>query len=387
MSNSVNNPFTALADEPASGEKANPLPRTDAALPRWDLDFSLALYNRTGKYFIGRDLLRHHAALFCNVYYWRLALPQVPGRNSARIIGRLEALEHRLRGSRLARLMPKRRRPRPVLHLDPLTVINGNFGPEDIVLCHDMGPLTHPSLFSPGVTRDYETAFRHIAEVGPAMVFVSKASAQAYARLYGEPRRQRVIYPPIRIGSRSGEAVPPEAVEKPFLLTVGSIGDRKNQLRSIEAFRRSGLAERGFSYILCGKQEPGFEKVQEAAADASGVIMLPYVTDAELRWLYRNAAAFVLPSLLEGFGMPVAEAMQNGLLPIVSAGSVLEEVAGGCCIAVDPTDAGQIADAMIRATSETAPPLEEMEKQLNRFSEQNFREAWREALMARPCPG
>jgi glycosyltransferase involved in cell wall biosynthesis len=67
-----------------------------------------------------------------------------------------------------------------------------------------------------------------------------------------------------------------------------------------------------------------------------------------MRWLYRHARAFVLPSLLEGFGMPALEAARHGLIPIVSGDSALNEAVGGLGLAVDPHAPAQIAQAMRR---------------------------------------
>ncbi len=82
------------------------------------------------------------------------------------------------------------------------------------------------------------------------------------------------------------------------------------------------------------------------ARRAPGVQVLGYVSDAQLRWLYREATAFVLPSLLEGFGMPAFEAAQYGLIPILSRDSALSEAVGGHCLSVDPEAPAQIAASM-----------------------------------------
>jgi glycosyltransferase involved in cell wall biosynthesis len=70
------------------------------------------------------------------------------------------------------------------------------------------------------------------------------------------------------------------------------------------------------------------------------------VSDAQLRWLYKEASAFVLPSLLEGFGMPALEAAQAGLIPILSRESALSEAVSGLGIEVDPLSVSEIGAAM-----------------------------------------
>lgn len=351
---------------------------------QWDIDFSLALYNRTGKFFIGQKLLEVHPHRFRKIYYWRMPMERPPDRILSRLIGKLEELEHRARVLGVGKKFPVGRTASRMVHLDPLTVLHRDLAPDDLVLCHDLGPITHPELFSGPVVQSYRCAYDLIAKRRPAMVFVSKASAHSFMESFGEPRCGTVVYPPIRHEVTWGGEEPIAGIDGTFLLTVGSIGQRKNQLTAIKAFASSGLAARGVQYLLCGSREPGAEEVARLARETDGVLLVDYISDACLRWAYRRACGFVLPSLLEGFGMPVSEAMMHGLRPVVSRGSVLEEVAGACGISVDPLDQGEIACAMKRcvveygraATSDAAS----MQAQLAKFSESNFREGWRNAL-------
>jgi glycosyltransferase involved in cell wall biosynthesis len=352
-----------------------------------DVEFSLALHDKTGKYFIGRDVCAANGELIEDQLFWRVSARRPPTGFAARVIGRLLALEvdHRVKSSAMDRIAPRQRRPRPVLHMDPLTTLLHRLSARDIVLCHDVGPVTHPDLFHPMVARAYEKAYREIAAAAPSMVFVSVASQRAFHALFhGHFAGSRVIYPAIRDEVREGGQRMPHGLATPFLLTVGSIGARKNQRRAIEAFARSGLFEGGYRYVLCGSREVGCEAVAEAASRTAGVILLDYVTDSELNWLYANAAGFVLPSLLEGFGVPVAEAISRGLVPLVSAGGVLHEVAGDGAFLVDPCDASQIADAMRQLASMSAAEKRQRlcasAASLARFSTEAFVSGWREVI-------
>jgi len=357
---------------------------------RWDIDFSLSLFNRTGKYFIGRDIIDRNRDVVASIAYWRLKSTWMPRGLVARVIGRLEAIE---RDFRARHDLTKCRAPhgrRRWLHLDPLTVVHRHLTREDVVLCHDLGPITHPHLFAPGVCEVYSLAFRLIAEVQPHVVFVSKASKDAMARLYGPMHETSVVYPHIRTDAMSGELSAPELVRTPFLLTVGSIGARKNQAAALRAFQLSGLADRGYSYVLCGPREPGCEEAMQIAGQVPGAIILPYVSDENLRWLYANATAFVLPSLLEGFGMPVAEAIAAGLVPVVSQTSVLEEVAGPGCVAVDPGSVESIRAGLVEAAGmgadERATRLAVMQNHAQAFSKEAFDRNWRAVLTTPRMP-
>jgi len=353
-----------------------------------DVDFSLALHNRTGKYFVGRDILADIGDRVEAVRYWRLASRSTPRGLGAKLLGRAMAAEIDVRWkSRLCdSALPSFQARRPVLHLDPFTVLFHRLGPRDFVLCHDLGPLSHPHLFPPGIEGLYRAAYAKIAQAGPHMAFVSRASQKAFHDLApGRFAASRVIYPAVRAGlGGNDEQTAVAGVGRSFLLTVGNVGERKNQRRCIQAFARSGLAARGVQYVICGGREPGYEAVA-ALAQTPGVRLLNYVSDQELNWLYAHAAGFVLPSLLEGFGSPVAEAIFRGLAPLVSRDSVLEEVAGSGGLSADPQDEAEMADAMVRLIAMPADERERRQTLLlqsaGRFTRERFARAWRAFLL------
>ncbi len=349
-----------------------------------DVDFSLAIHNRTGKYFIGRDVIAVLAENVGCVYYGPLPLHRAPVGLGGRLLGRLQ------RWQVMSRIEPRRarwpRRPRnsrPLIHLDPFTVPTTDLREYDVVVCHDIGPLTHPELFDPGVCAAYHAIYAHIARVGPHAVFVSKASEEEFHSYFPGARlaSSRVIYPALRVEIAHIDTPVDDHAAAPYLLTVGSIGARKNQLRCIAAFAASGLADRGFRYVVCGGEEPGFGEVAQLAARTPGVDLRAYVSDLELATLYRNARGFVLASLLEGFGIPVAEAIAHGLVPAVSSGGVLDEVAGPGAVRLDPLDERQIADAMVQLCD-----MDELERQarrrlladaVSRFDVESFARGWK----------
>jgi len=313
-----------------------------------DVDFSLALNDRTGKLFLGHEIISTLGSRVVHVRYGRFrGFP----RNDLmrRVVGRLTQNETlaRVHRPRLVALLPAIRAARPTLHLDPLSVLRHRLEARDIVLCHDVGPVTHPQYFAPGVDTLYLHAYDQIRETKPHMVFVSETSQREFQRLYGKDyASSNVIYIPTRLGVTEGEGRPLDSASKPFLLTVGSIGDRKNQARCIAAFAASGLAEKGWHYAVVGGREPGADAVIELAKQTSAVVMPGYTSDDELRWLYRHASGFVLMSLLEGFGMPVIEAIEHDLPCLISRSSILAEVGGAAMLDADPLDLGSIASGM-----------------------------------------
>lgn len=348
-----------------------------------DVDFSLAIHNRTGKYFIGRDIINDNSSIIDSIFYGRLNRPSTPGYLAGRLASRVMMMEMKRRvAGRIS--LPLIRRVNPVLHMDPLTALNYIISPRDMIIVHDVGPITHPDLFPADVTALYKAAYDYISEHRPMLIFVSKASQSAFNALYRFSGETCVIYPHIRSDLKN-IADPVPDVSTPFLLTVGSIGARKGQEASIAAYARSGLHDRGVSYVICGgPEEPGYTAVVTAVTATPGVVHLPYVSDAQLSWLYRHAAGFVLASRLEGFGVPVAEAISYGLIPAVTAASVLEEVAGPEAVIFDAYDENAIAQAMIKLTEmsegERTRRSADLTRHIARFSPKLFADHWRALL-------
>ena len=130
-----------------------------------------------------------------------------------------------------------------------------------------------------------------------------------------------------------------------YFLFVGNDKPHKNMERLVEAFRRASPETPEVRLVLVGG---AFERYR----DVPGVVTPGFVGVGELAALYRGAIALVMPSLEEGFGLPVAEAMAAGTPVIASDIPALREVTGGHAFHVDPQSADAIADAMRNVTRE-----------------------------------
>jgi glycosyltransferase involved in cell wall biosynthesis len=147
----------------------------------------------------------------------------------------------------------------------------------------------------------------------------------------------------------------PNATRQDLVLFVGAIQRRKNVRGLVRAFERMPASWR---LTLAGAAD-GFgaaEELQavESSPRRSDIDVLGYVTQAELDALYRRARIFAFPSLDEGFGMPVLEAMANSVPVITSQRSALPEVAGDAAVLVNPDDPEEIAAALVRLASDQA---------------------------------
>jgi glycosyltransferase involved in cell wall biosynthesis len=133
---------------------------------------------------------------------------------------------------------------------------------------------------------------------------------------------------------------------RPYLLFAGTHEPRKNLARLVEAF---ALLAPDRELVLAGPTGWGDQQ-----APAPGVRAVGFVPEADLRALYAGADAFVYPSVREGFGLPVLEAMAQGTPVVTSRRTSTEEVAGGAAVLVDPLDPADIARGITEAVDRTA---------------------------------
>lgn len=140
-------------------------------------------------------------------------------------------------------------------------------------------------------------------------------------------------------------------VRPPYFLYVGTVEPRKNLLRTLRAFARVSSALPEHQFVIVGQAGWKYAGVLEEARKpglADRVAVLGYLPESDLPGLYNHATALVYPSLYEGFGLPVVEAMACGTPVLTSNGSSLSEVAGDAALLVDPLSEDALADALVR---------------------------------------
>jgi alpha-1,3-rhamnosyl/mannosyltransferase len=140
----------------------------------------------------------------------------------------------------------------------------------------------------------------------------------------------------------------PEGLRPGFILAVGTIDPRKNYPRLLAAHRL--LRSRGEvpPLVVAGRPGWAYGTALDDLNQDPGVHVLGHVDDATLLALYREAAVLAFPSLHEGFGLPLLEAMQEGLPAVISDVSSLPELGGGAALEVDPLDVEAIAEGLGR---------------------------------------
>ena len=136
-----------------------------------------------------------------------------------------------------------------------------------------------------------------------------------------------------------------EIEDKKYVLYVGEIERTKNVSILIEAHKE--LYKKGFKLVLCGKKGNDYGnilKIIDKHNLKNKIIFTNYVTENELIALYRNAWAFVFPSLFEGFGLPIIEGMASGVPVICSNKSCLPEIGGNAVLTFEPHDRNSLLD-------------------------------------------
>lgn len=135
--------------------------------------------------------------------------------------------------------------------------------------------------------------------------------------------------------------------ENPFFLYVGAVQPRKNILGLIQAFRQfQSTSPAPYSLVIAGRMAWKTEEIKQAILHTPGVIYLGPVSEEDKFALIRQAAAVTYVSFLEGFGIPVLEAMACGTPVITSTVSSMPEVAGGAALLADPHHPSEIAQKM-----------------------------------------
>jgi glycosyltransferase involved in cell wall biosynthesis len=226
-----------------------------------------------------------------------------------------------------------------------------------MTIVHDLLPLR----FSPEYPRQ-QYYFRHfvpsVLRTSHVVVADSQFTRRDVIDHYGVPStRIRVIYPGYEPAffSPNGDGPMPGRSEAPYFLYVGNLLPHKNLLRLLDAtamVRR----RRSCRLVIRGEGRRAYVRALRERVGTLGledvVTFLGYVNERSLRNLYTGATCLVLPSLGEGFGLTVLEAMACGTPVVAASGSSLPEVAGDAALMVDPYDSVSLAEAMYRVLTD-----------------------------------
>lgn len=205
---------------------------------------------------------------------------------------------------------------------------------------HDLFVLTG-EYSSPEFRRRFELQARDAAARSDLIITVSNFTGKQVEELLGVDRsRIRVVPHGVRMPAAQGGRTERENI----VLHVGAIQKRKNVLLLVKAF---AALPPGWRLVLAGSLGYGAGEIMREVEGNPRITATGYVSGAELERLYARASIFAFPSLDEGFGMPVLEAMARGLPVITSNRSALPEVGGDAALLVDPFNVDAIAAGLV----------------------------------------
>ena len=283
-----------------------------------------------------------------------------------------------------------RRRPVDLLHVQyfipPMTPC------PTVLTIHDLSFVVHPEFFSRRdrlllqrlVPRSIKRADRIITDMD--------VTKQDMVRIYDvDPERIEVIplaadprYGPLDRGRCRESVAKSFGIDGPFVLYVGTFQPRKNVEPLIRGYTlmREG-SDLSHKLVLVGKPKHQYESVFEAIETSpfrDDIILTGFVEDDDLPVLYNAADVFVFPTLFEGFGLPVVEAMACGTPVITTNVSCLPDVSGEAAMLVDPNDPEAFATAMTNVLSDEAVARQMTERGFARAAGYSWERTARETV-------
>lgn len=262
-----------------------------------------------------------------------------------------------------------------------------------VVSVHDVSYEAHPEFFPAAMRARMRLLVPRAVRTAAAVITISEFSRREIVERYRVDPARVVVTPlaagpgfrPLDAGDVA-ERLARIGIEGPYVLAVGNVQPRKNLGRLLEAFaalrRRVDLPHR---LVLVGRRAYRGDAIlarQEALGIARHVVATGYVADDDLVALYNGADAFVYPSLYEGFGLPVLEAMACGAPVITSGTTALPEVAGDAAELVDPRSVDELAAALGRVLADPARRADLRDRGLRRARRFSWRRLAEQTLAA-----
>ena len=234
-----------------------------------------------------------------------------------------------------------------------------------VVTIHDVIPLLWPQF----VTRKHRfvvaVACRRLRQQADLVIVPSVATKDDVVRILQiAPERIAVIpwgcderFQPQGVPERMVMAQRKYGLPARYLLFVGTLEPRKNLTTLLQAYAmlRTQRCDEELKLVVVGRKGWLYEEIFEAVSRLAlqqDVIFTDFVADEDLPDLYRGARLMVFPSLYEGFGLPILEAMASGVPVVASNTSSMPEVAGEAALMIDPRDPGAMAEAMARVLAD-----------------------------------
>lgn len=261
-----------------------------------------------------------------------------------------------------------------------------------VTTIHDVSFKRHPEFFSVKDRMILDAGVKRASVCAARIIAVSEYTKQEICELYGIPAEKISViysgadaqYKPVNPKFAYRLARDKYGISKAFILTVGVIQPRKNLPRLLEGFSRFRAdGHIGHKLVIVGKygwKESALEKKISEMNLGDDVILTGYVPYEDLPALYSAADVFVYPSVYEGFGLPVLEAMACGTPVVTGNLSSLPEVVGEAGLMVDPHDPNAFAEAMAKVLFDGDLHTDLSERSLSRAAKFTWENTARDTL-------
>ncbi len=259
----------------------------------------------------------------------------------------------------LASWLTERRTRRALAPLDldvflsphQLVVPHPTWARHHVVVCHDLAFLQHPHLFFPSgrVPPSYRALYRRLARA-ERLIAVSSRTASALEEV-GVPR-DRITVTPEGVNPHFHQDGFRFAPGWPYALCVGSAGPGKNMPAVLEAWEKARARGTALHLVLAGISSGRYAELLKGLRpeDAPAVHRAAPSGDRQLAALYRGATVLLMPSLVEGFGLPALEAMACGCPVITAKHTPMADLVGEAGVVVGPHETDEMAQAIVRVS-------------------------------------
>jgi alpha-1,3-rhamnosyl/mannosyltransferase len=263
-------------------------------------------------------------------------------------------------------------------------------GVPTVLTCYDVIPLLFPACFSARQRLIFRVAHHLALRAASVVLAISRTTRDDLVQHFAI-NAARVVVTPLAADEHFGPQ-PPERIEavrrtyrlpEKYVLYVGSNKPHKNLVALVKAWAALGSPAHDTWLVIAGHWDARYPEAQQVAAQLRGgerIIFAGPVAEDDLPALYSGALCFVFPSLYEGFGLPVLEAMACGTPVACSGVSSLPEIAGDAALLFDPVRVESIVEALARLMKDADQRADLRARglrQASRFSwQQTARQTW-----------
>jgi len=255
-----------------------------------------------------------------------------------------------------------------------------------VITIHDLSYIYFPGDFLKKDLYQLRNWTQYSIHKAKKIIAVSKTTKNDIMKAYQIPEeRVEVVYNGYEkeLKIKNLESKIKIDTKNPYILYVGTLQPRKNIVTLIQAFAKFKDSYPEFKLIVAGKKGWLFESIFDFVSELglnNDIYFSDYVTDQQLAFLYKNAFCFVLPSLYEGFGIPILEAMSFGCPVISSFASSLPEVGGDACLYFDPQGVDDLVEKIKQIKNDTKLRADLIQKGKKRVKEFSWEKCGEETL-------